>query len=134
MEMKSDLTERRREKSLCKTEELEENVRRGRRLAESKSRNQYPAVFDALTPTHQDILETRLNARKERREPSEPRLAFLASGLLTRKIDPCLYYKKGMIVLTYVDDSIIVGNNMRNIDNFVRSMQNGKENFILTDE
>ena len=39
-----------------------------------------------------------------------------------------------MIVLTYVDDCIIVGNNMRNIDNFVRSMQNGKENFILTDE
>ena len=63
----------------------------------------------------------------------------LKSGLMDRgfkasKIDSCLYYRKGMIVLTYVDDCIIVGKNMRDIDNFVRSMQNGKENFILTDE
>ena len=63
----------------------------------------------------------------------------LKTGLMDRgfkasQIDPCLYYKKGMIVLTYVDDCIIVGNKMREIDNFVKSMQNGKENFILTDE
>eukprot|EP00956_Cyclotella_meneghiniana_P030036 scaffold74624_cov50-Cyclotella_meneghiniana.AAC.2 len=63
----------------------------------------------------------------------------LKAGLVDRGfkasvIDPCLYYKKWMIVITYADDCIIVGNNMRNIDNFVRSMQNGKENFDLTDE
>ena len=30
--------------------------------------------------------------------------------------DPCLYFKMGMIVLTYVDDCIIVGNSMQQID------------------
>jgi hypothetical protein len=63
----------------------------------------------------------------------------LKTGLMDRDFkpstaDPCLYYKKGMIVLTYVDDCIIVGNKMKEIDDFVKSMQNGSENFILTDE
>ena len=39
-----------------------------------------------------------------------------------------------MIVLTYVDDCIIVGPSMDNIDSFVKSMKNGPEKFILTDE
>ena len=55
-------------------------------------------------------------------------------GFVPSKIDPCLYLKKGMIVLTYVDDCIIVGESMTDIDAFVKSMQNGPENFILTDE
>ena len=63
----------------------------------------------------------------------------LKVGLMDRdfkpsRIDPCIYLKKGMIVLTYVDDCIIVGNDMKQIDAFVKSMQNGPENFILTDE
>ena len=55
-------------------------------------------------------------------------------GFVPSKIDPCLYLKEGMIVLTYVDDCIIVGNSMKDIDAFVKSMQNGPEGFILTDE
>ncbi len=39
-----------------------------------------------------------------------------------------------MIVLTYVNDCIIIGTSMKSIDAFIRSMQHGKENFILTDE
>ena len=39
-----------------------------------------------------------------------------------------------MIVLTYVDDCIIVGNSMREINLFVESMAKGPEKFILTDE
>ena len=39
-----------------------------------------------------------------------------------------------MIVLTYVDDCIIVGDSMNEIDAFVKSMMDGPENFILTDE
>lgn len=63
----------------------------------------------------------------------------LKTGLIDRdfkpsKVDPCLYFKSGMIVLTYVDDCIIVGDDMKEIDKFVKSMQNGPENFILTDE
>lgn len=63
----------------------------------------------------------------------------LRDGLMDRgfrptKIDQCLYMKKGMIVLVYVDDCIIVGDDMTKINKFVESMQNGPENFILTDE
>lgn len=49
-------------------------------------------------------------------------------------IDPCLYIGNGMIILTYVDDCIIVGPSMKDIDSFVTSMKEGTENFILTDE
>jgi len=63
----------------------------------------------------------------------------LKTGLMDRgfkpsQIDPCLYLKKGMIVLTYVDDCIIVGDSMKDIDSFVTSMSTGPENFKLTDE
>ena len=39
-----------------------------------------------------------------------------------------------MIILTCVDDCIIVGPSMENINCFVDSMNNGDENFVLTDE
>ena len=39
-----------------------------------------------------------------------------------------------MIVLTYVDDCIILGPLMVDIDAFVQSMENGSEKFVLTDE
>jgi hypothetical protein len=50
------------------------------------------------------------------------------------EIDPCLYIGNGMIVLTYVDDCIIIGPAMKEIDKFVESLKNGPENFVLTDE
>ena len=49
-------------------------------------------------------------------------------------IDPCLYIVNGMIILTYVENCIIVGPSMDRIDSFVESMKTGKENFVLTDE
>jgi len=63
----------------------------------------------------------------------------LKSGLMDRgftpsEIDPCLYLKKGMIVLTYVDDCIIVGHSMKDIDALIYSLEHGPEKFILTDE
>ena len=39
-----------------------------------------------------------------------------------------------MIILTYVDDCIIVGPSMENINRFVDSMKNRDKNFVLTDE
>jgi hypothetical protein len=48
-------------------------------------------------------------------------------GFTLLEINPC-------IVLTYVNDCIIIGTSMKSIDAFIRSMQHGKENFILTDE
>ena len=55
-------------------------------------------------------------------------------GFKPSKIDQCLYMKDGMGILVYVDDCIIVGKDMGEIDEFVRSMQQGSENFVLTDE
>ena len=48
-------------------------------------------------------------------------------------IDPCLYIGNGIIILTYVDDCIIVGPSMDRIDSFVESTKTGKESFVLTD-
>ena len=42
--------------------------------------------------------------------------------------------KDGMVILVYVDDCIIVGKDMGEINGFVKSMQQGSENFVLTDE
>ena len=39
-----------------------------------------------------------------------------------------------LIVLTHVDDCVIVGNSMKEIDSFVKSMMEGLEQLILTDE
>ncbi len=63
----------------------------------------------------------------------------LCDGLKSRgfkpsKINQCLYTRKGMVILVYVDDCIIVGEDMGEIDDFVLSMQNGLENFVLMDE
>ena len=39
-----------------------------------------------------------------------------------------------MIILPHVDDCIIVGTSMREINALTHSMSNGPENFVLTDE
>ena len=51
-------------------------------------------------------------------------------GLKPSDIDPCLYIGNGMIILTYVDDCIIVELSMENIDRFVDSTKNGDKNFV----
>jgi hypothetical protein len=42
--------------------------------------------------------------------------------------------RKGMMILVYVDDCIIMGKDMDDIDQFVLSMQNGPDNVVLMDE
>ena len=49
-------------------------------------------------------------------------------------IDSCLYIGKGIIIIAYVDDCIIVELSMKDINGFVKSMKSGSENFVLTDE
>ena len=41
--------------------------------------------------------------------------------------DPCFYLKYGMMILTYVEDCIISGTFMKDIDSFIFSMQHGSE-------
>jgi len=55
-------------------------------------------------------------------------------GLRPSEIDSCLYLKKGLAVLTYVDDCILVSTDMGTIENFVESLVKGPEKFLLTDE
>ena len=55
-------------------------------------------------------------------------------GFNPSKIDQCLYMKDGMVILVYVDDCIIVGKDMGEMDEFMQSMQQVSENFVLTDE
>ncbi len=62
----------------------------------------------------------------------------LKQGLIDHRfrpsaINPCLYFKKGMIIITYVDDCIIVSNSMKDINNFVKFMKDGPEEYVLTD-
>ena len=47
-------------------------------------------------------------------------------------IDPCLHIGNFMIVLTYVDDCIIVVPSKVDIDAFIQSMKNRPEKFVLT--
>eukprot|EP00985_Skeletonema_marinoi_P020725 scaffold12380_cov197-Skeletonema_marinoi.AAC.1 len=63
----------------------------------------------------------------------------LKKGLITRglkpsEIDPCLYLKEGLAVLTYVDDCILVSSDQKAINELVDSLKNGEEKFLLTDE
>ena len=49
-------------------------------------------------------------------------------------INPCLYLKKNMVLLTNVNDCIIISPSHNSIDRLISSMQSGLENFKLTDE
>jgi hypothetical protein len=39
-----------------------------------------------------------------------------------------------MIIITYVDDCIIVRNSMNDTNTFVKSMKDGPKGYVLTDE
>jgi hypothetical protein len=63
----------------------------------------------------------------------------LKQGLMDRgftpsKNDPCLYLEENMVLLTYVDDCIIISPSHNSIDRLIFSMQSGPENFKLTNK
>ena len=62
------------------------------------------------------------------------RVGLIAWDFVLSVVDPCFYMKDGMVILTYVDDLIIAGGSMKDIDSFSYSIQYGLENFILTDK
>ena len=55
-------------------------------------------------------------------------------GFHPSAINPCFYFKKGMIIITYMDDCIIVSNSMKDINTFITSMKDGPKEYVLTDE
>ena len=65
--------------------------------------------------------------------------AYLKEGLERRgfkeesKADPCVFIKKSMIVLTYVDDCILISDKKEMLALFMTSLKNGIEKFEFTD-
>jgi hypothetical protein len=55
-------------------------------------------------------------------------------GFTPSEINPCFYHKENMVLLTYVDDCIIISPLKESIDHLILSMQSGQENFKLTDK
>ena len=53
---------------------------------------------------------------------------------LQSRVDSCVFYREGCIVLTYVDDCIILGKNMAIVDSVIQSLRDGQEDFEVTDE
>jgi hypothetical protein len=55
-------------------------------------------------------------------------------GFVPSSVDPYVFFGKDCIVLTYVDDCIIVAKSMLRIDELIKSLHRGNENFVLQDE
>ena len=55
-------------------------------------------------------------------------------GFTPCKFDPCLYYRKSIIFLVYIDDCIVFGPNEKTIDKVVNDLRLSSENFTLDDQ
>jgi hypothetical protein len=55
-------------------------------------------------------------------------------GFVPSSIDSCVFFGQGCIVLMYVDDCIIVGDSMHQIDALIQSLHGGDEHFVLQDK
>ena len=50
------------------------------------------------------------------------------------KVDPCVFISENILVLTYVDDCIIMGKTEEDIKELYKSLSEGDENYDFTDE
>ncbi len=67
------------------------------------------------------------------------RFAKLSNGLqdpgfIPSSVDPCIFFGNGCIVLTYVDNCIIVADSMNRIEELIQSWHGGDKNFVLQDK
>jgi hypothetical protein len=60
--------------------------------------------------------------------------SLIDRGFHPSAFNPSLYFKKVMIIITYVDDCIIVSNSMKDINTFGKSLKDGPEEHVLNDE
>ena len=63
----------------------------------------------------------------------------LKNGLLIRgyhqyQVDPCIFYKKYSVNLTYVEGCVIVSYKQDTITSLIESLNNSPGNYVLTDE
>ena len=55
-------------------------------------------------------------------------------GFIQSQVDKCLFFRDGCIIITYVDDCIILGETINLVNSIIKSLQDGDEDFELTDE
>jgi hypothetical protein len=55
-------------------------------------------------------------------------------GFFPSSVDPCVFFSKDCIILTYVDSCIIVAKSMNRIVELITSLHGGDKNFVLQDE
>ena len=51
-------------------------------------------------------------------------------GFSPSAVDPCVFVRDNCVILVYIDDCIIISEDEKVIDCFVKSMMNGKEGFF----
>ena len=62
------------------------------------------------------------------------RSGLVDRGFIQSQVDKCVFFRDGCIILTYVDDCIIIGKSMTMVDSIIDSLRDGDEDFELTDE
>jgi hypothetical protein len=59
---------------------------------------------------------------------------LIACDFIQSQPDKCVFFQKDCIVLTYVDDCIILGTTMADVDAVISLLHVGNENFQLIDQ
>ncbi len=60
--------------------------------------------------------------------------SLTSRGFKESVADPCVFIRKDMIILVYMDDCILISKERSSIDAFITSLKNGPENFVFTDK
>ena len=101
---------------------------------------EFPIGFDALNNEDQKFYVLKLNKTLYRlKQAGYNWFAKLSNGLQDRgfvqsSINPCIFFSHKCIVLTYVDDCILIGDRQDRLNALVTSLHDGHENFALQDE
>ena len=62
------------------------------------------------------------------------RECLITRDFIQSQVDKCVFYRKDFIILTYVDDCIILGKDMAIVDAVISSLKEGHEEFQLVDQ
>jgi hypothetical protein len=55
-------------------------------------------------------------------------------GFVPSSVDPCVFFGQRCIILTYVDNCIIVGDSKQQINALIKLLHGGDEHFVLQDK
>ncbi len=55
-------------------------------------------------------------------------------GFVQSSIDPCVFFNHNCIILTYVDNCVIIVDTHDRIEALIKSLHKGDENFVLQDK